>query len=212
LKGFDRIARPYRWAEYASFGPILSRCRFQFLPCTKDADRALVLGDGDGRFTAALLGAAPRVIVDAVDQSSEMLRLLAARCASDRVNTHHIDAMHFDVCGPYDLIVTHFFLDCLSTLEVQSIALRIAAGGVPGTRWLISEFDVPSGAMYWPARLLVRSLYLAFRALAGLHVQQLPAWRTALSEAGFRCVQTLPRLRGILVAEMWELRPTERVR
>src|SRR6185437_1080687 len=52
---FDRLARVYRWMEWLSFGPYLSRCRRAFLPQLRDARRALVLGDGDGRFTAALL-------------------------------------------------------------------------------------------------------------------------------------------------------------
>ena len=66
---FDRIARPYRWLEYLSLGRALERCRFHFLPRLRDCRRALVLGDGDGRFTAKLLDANPSVQVDAVDIS-----------------------------------------------------------------------------------------------------------------------------------------------
>ena len=43
---FDRLARPYRWLEYATFGRTLERCRFHFLPALTSARRALVLGDG----------------------------------------------------------------------------------------------------------------------------------------------------------------------
>jgi len=212
VKGFDRVARLYRWSEYATFGPLLSRCRFEFLSSAKEAQRALVLGDGDGRFTAALLASSPEVIVDAVDQSSEMLRLLSTRCASERVHTHCIDAMRFHLHGPYDLITTHFFLDCLSTNDVEALALRIAANSAPNARWLISDFDIPAGILRWPARLLVRSLYLAFRVLTGLRIQQLPPWRQALEEAGFHCQQSVPRMGGILVAELWVLGPRVRVR
>jgi len=212
VKGFDRVARLYRWAEYATFGPILSRCRLEFLSSANDAHRALVLGDGDGRFTAALLASSPEVVVDAVDQSAEMLRLLSTRCGSERVQRHCIDAMSFHLPVPYDLIATHFFLDCLSTNDVQTLALRIAANGEPKTRWLISEFDIPAGILRWPARLLVRSLYFAFRVLTGMRVQQLPLWRQALRGAGFHCLKSVPRLGGVLVAEIWELRPPVGIR
>ncbi|ADV83777.1 class I SAM-dependent methyltransferase [Terriglobus saanensis] len=212
MKGFDRVARLYRWAEYATFGPILSRCRLEFLSTATDAQLALVLGDGDGRFTAALIGSSPQIVVDAVDQSTEMLRLLSARCDSERVHTHCIDAMRFDVRGPYDLIATHFFLDCLSTSDVHTLSLRIAASSAPKALWLISDFNIPTGVMHWPARMLIRFLYLAFRILAGLRIQQLPAWRRALGEAGFQCLGSVPRLGGILIAEMWELQPPVRIR
>jgi len=212
VKGFDRVARLYRWAEYATFGPILSHCRLEFLSSAKGAQRALVLGDGDGRFTAALLASSPEVVVDAVDQSAEMLRLLSTRCASERVHTHCIDAMRVEVRGPYDLIATHFFLDCLSTNDVETLSLRIAASGAPNARWLISDFDIPAGILHWPARALVRSLYLAFRVLTGMRVKQLPLWRQALRGAGFHRLQRVSRLGGILVAEMWELRPSVGIR
>ncbi len=66
---FDRIARPYRWLEYLSFGPMLERCRFYRIPQLTAARRALVLGDGDGRFLARLLTCNPEVQVDAVDRA-----------------------------------------------------------------------------------------------------------------------------------------------
>ena len=62
---FNRIARPYRWLEYLSFGPLLERCRFHRLPQMVDAKRALVLGDGDGRFLARLLRKNPQIQADA---------------------------------------------------------------------------------------------------------------------------------------------------
>ena len=70
---FDPIARPYRWLEYLSFGRELERRRFRYLPEVKSARRALVLGDGDGRFLAALVRQGGEVSVDYVDLSARML-------------------------------------------------------------------------------------------------------------------------------------------
>src|SRR5206468_3304021 len=52
---FNLIARPYRALEHLTFGPALQRTRTHFLPLLADRQNALILGDGDGRFTAALL-------------------------------------------------------------------------------------------------------------------------------------------------------------
>ena len=56
---FDRIARLYRWGEYALLGPALERTRNHLLPLLAIRRNALVLGDGDGRFLARLLSQNP---------------------------------------------------------------------------------------------------------------------------------------------------------
>ena len=58
---FDLIARPYRWLEYLTFGPTLQQTRLHYLPALLHSRNALVLGDGDGRFIAALLAANPTI-------------------------------------------------------------------------------------------------------------------------------------------------------
>ena len=91
---FNRLARIYRWMELASFGPWLWWCRCTFLDSLPGCRRALVIGDGDGRFTARLLRANPAVQIDAVDASTAMLASLLRRAGSDtyRVRTYCADA------------------------------------------------------------------------------------------------------------------------
>jgi hypothetical protein len=47
----DRIARSYRWLEYAAFGFELERARFDFLEHAAGARRVLVLGEAMGDFS-----------------------------------------------------------------------------------------------------------------------------------------------------------------
>ena len=75
----NRLAGVYAWMEAVTFGPWLSRCRLTFLGEMRSCRRALVLGDGDGRFTARLLRANPEVEIDTVDASTAMLRALLRR-------------------------------------------------------------------------------------------------------------------------------------
>src|SRR5271170_4061872 len=145
---FDRIARPYRWLEYLSFGPLLERCRFYRLPQLADARRALILGDGDGRFLARLLTMNLYLQADIVDLSPAMLRLLKARIASTeataRGTLHCADARDFIPTDSYDLVVTHFFLDCFTTEDLFAMAARIRPRLTPEARWIVSEFAIPS--------------------------------------------------------------------
>jgi SAM-dependent methyltransferase len=210
---FNLIARPYRWLEYLTLGPGLERCRQHFLPNLAGRTHALVLGDGDGRFLARLLQQNPTLQADAVDISATMLHLLRERChraspsAATRLKAHHAEALAFlatSTIGPYDLVVTHFFLDCLTQPELNQLASSIAPRLVPGSLWLVSDFSIPSGSMRWPAKLLVRALYLAFRILTGLRVSRLPDHATALSAAGLTLHARHISLCGMLVSEIWQ--------
>jgi ubiquinone/menaquinone biosynthesis C-methylase UbiE len=204
---FNRLARVYRWMEWLSFGPWLWQCRCAFLSDLKFSRRALILGDGDGRFTARLLHENPSVLTDAVDASSAMLSQLVRRCGptAARVRPNLADARAFmPPSRDYDLIVTHFFLDCLTSTEVASLAVRLREHVTPGAAWLVSEFAIPQG---WFGRVVARPvvaiLYRIFGILTGLKVRRLPNHREALTQAGFALRKNRQWLCGLLVSELW---------
>ncbi len=207
---FNPVARAYRWAEYCTFGHALERCRFHFLAslAARQSTNALVLGDGDGRFLGRLLAQNRTLQADAVDCSSAMLALLSQRCsdASVRVTPHLADARTFTPPrADYDLIATHFFLDCLTGPELDAFIPRIASHTRPGALWIVSEFHVPErGPLRMPAAALVRLLYVAFRALTGLRPTRLPNHAAALATSGFRRISHQPSLGGLLVSELWQ--------
>lgn len=206
---FDHLARPYRWLEYLTFGPLLARCRFHRVPELGHARHALVLGDGDGRFLARLLAANPGLRADVVDQSPAMLRLLQARAealgAAHRIRIYEADALAFRPAetAVYDLVITHFFLDCFNTEQVCGLARNIRPHLAPGAVWIISEFSIPQGLAAVPARILVRSLYFAFRMLTGLRTRALPRHDVALTQIGLRLQGRHCFLFGLLASERW---------
>jgi hypothetical protein len=204
---FNLIARPYRWLEYLTLGRALERCRLHFLPLLFDQKHALVLADGDGRFLAALLTANRHLHADAIDTSETMLQLLSHRCAAsaDRLQTHHTSALAFAPTGPYDLVVTHFFLDCLSQSDLETLAARIGPALAPKALWLVSDFHIPSSPMRLPARILVRALYFSFRILTGLRTTHLPDHATALTQAGLTRIAHYRSLAGLLTTELWQI-------
>ena len=210
---FNQIAKPYRWLEYLTFGKTLQTCRTHYLPQLLDRRNALILGDGDGRFTSKLLAANPDINVLVVDISATMLELLRKRCesttpnASTRLRTLNANALTFPLNDSeisYDLVVTHFFLDCLTQPELDSLVTRINPTLPPEALWLISDFRIPAGIMYLPAKLLIRSLYLAFRLLTGLRTTHLPDYATPLTNAGLTRIAHEHRLVGSLTTELWQ--------
>jgi ubiquinone/menaquinone biosynthesis C-methylase UbiE len=204
---FDSVARVYRWLEYLSFGPWLSRCRTACLEDLTTPRHALVLGDGDGRFLRRLLILHPRLTADVVDSSERMLRELNGRLRrvqlEGRVQLHHADALTWQPVKQYDLIVTHFFLDCFFPDQLELLFDRILAHAEPGARWVVSEFAIPSNN--WVARTIVSFLYRAFGLLTGLRVRALPDYASLLRRRGLILADQHSFLRGLLRSELWFL-------
>ena len=205
---FDHLAPVYRWLEWLTFGPYLQRARGAYIDSAGGARRGLVMGDGDGRFTAMLLARNRSVRVDAVDVSEAMLKSLQRRAGADagRLTTQRVDLRHWnpEPGARYDLVVTHFFLDCLTDEEALALAGRVRASTDGGALWIISEFAVPAGVYgRLIARPVIALLYLAFGLLTGLRVRRLPDYRAALRATGWMPFRQKLWLGGLLTSEMW---------
>lgn len=196
----DPLAPWYRWLEYIAFGGALQSRRVAFLSDVANARRALVLGDGDGRFLVRLLEQNRGVSVDYIDLSSRMLGLARHRAGTGRVVYHHADALTIQLpeCE-YDLICTHFFLDCLDDANAAALVARVSAATVPKSRWLISEFRQQT---FW-ARAIVRALYVFFQLTTGLKTTTLPDYHPLLMRAGFHLQRSERAGFGLLVSELW---------
>jgi SAM-dependent methyltransferase len=208
---FNRLARVYRWLEWFTFGPILWKCRCAYLAEMKHRRSALVIGDGDGRFTVKLLEENPHIAVDAVDASDSMLRRLMQNAGNNagRVHSHLADArqLHF-AARKFDLVATHFFLDCLTTADVESLAMRLREALTSDATWVVSEFAVPDNRYgRFIARPIVTALYFAFGCLTGLTIRELPRHHEALQRAGFILTNERKWLSGLLVSELWKPGP-----
>lgn len=215
---FDPLARLYRWMEFFSFGPMLARCRFSFLERCRLAHRALLLGDGDGRFAGRLITENPDMAVDAVDASGVMLAELRRRVeaknpgAVARLRTVQTDIRTFtpDRSG-YDLVVTHFFLDCLDEDEIDTLAARLIPHLSASANWVVSEFAIPNrGLRRYTARGVIGFLYFAFHLLTRLRIRWLPNYAPILERHGFTCAERVSFLGGLLIAEHWQRQPATR--
>lgn len=225
---FDGLARIYRWMEWATFGPFLWNCRSHFLSDLGKCRKALVLGDGDGRFTARLLETNPQIEIVAIDASPKMLQALLDRAGTNRTRVR-ILSRDIRLWQPevttgstsqktsedpeenrtqdtgFDLVVSHFFLDCLTTEEVQALARKVQACLVPEGRWLISDFAIPHNRFgNVVARPLVSALYLSFRILTDLRVSRLPEYSAALQQIHLIRNNRKEFLGSLLVTEFWQ--------
>ncbi len=206
------IAPWYEPVEHLCFGRALERRRNAFLGDLQDVRTALSCGDGDGRFTAALLQSSSQVKVTAVDASPRMVEIADRRIRAmgaglqERADYHCAEVRTFHPPQTsFDLIATHFFLDCFSTRDATAVIHRIAGWAAPRSRWIVSEFcqpPTPVGQLWTGA--IIRSLYAAFRVTTGLRVTHLPNYRPALQSVGFELRKQQHACGGLLVSELWE--------
>ncbi|MGH9645857.1 MAG: class I SAM-dependent methyltransferase [Bryobacteraceae bacterium] len=197
----DLIAPHYWWIERLGMGRALERRRRWFLPEIGNARRALVLGDGDGRFLRELLRRSSAVRADYVDLSGRMLELARRRAGIDRVDYKQADALTLRLPhDEYDLIATHFFFDCFGPSELERLIGRIADVAKPGAQWIVSEFRTSNV----PARLVVSALYLFFGITTGLKTRRLADHRPIMRAHGFRLMSASLSSGALVVSELWE--------
>jgi len=206
---FDPVARLYRWLEYLSFGPWLARCRSAQLAHLTGARHALLLGDGDGRFLLQLLAVNSGLRADVVDSSPSMLTILDRRVrqsGGENIRPHLADALQWEPCGHYDLIVSHFFLDCFFPHQLEQLFDRVLPHAQPGAQWVVSEFAVPRNPLTaFLARGIIAALYRVFGLLTGLPVRALPDYAGCMVRRGLVLSHERRFLAGLLRSELWTL-------
>lgn len=180
---FDFVAPFYRRLETLVFGQQLQVARCAFVRQISGAQRALVVGDGDGRFLAELVQAQPELEVDYLDASARMLELARARVGSERVRFLHADLLEAaQPAARYDLVATHFFLDCFAEPALREVVEKLSAAATDDAIWLVADFRE---TRRWFGRLMLAAMHLFFRALAGIEARRLVDYQPFLRAAGF---------------------------
>ena len=203
--GFDRLAPFYRVMEMLGAGGKLQHCRLRFLGEIPAPRAILIAGEGHGRFLPECVRRFPEAHVTVVDSSRRMLAISRRKVRSSRVDFVHADFL--DLVGPsarYDLVVTHFFLDCFPEDELAVVVAKLGRMATPEAHWLLADFEVaPGGAARWRSRLIVAALYRFFRSVTGIHATRLVPPEIMLDKAGFSRHSRETSDWGLLKSEWW---------
>jgi len=188
---FDTLAPYYRIMEWVTAAGVLQRCRTAFLAETANCRRALLLGEGPGRFLVELLRANPRVVVTCVERSPRMIEEAQRGLKEsdlDRVHFVPADALTWQPPqNKFDLVVTNFFLDCFRRDELKGLVAKIAASATTDARWLLADFREPeTGWRRWRGRAALALMYGFFRVATGLSASRLTPPDGFLAAGGFR--------------------------
>jgi ubiquinone/menaquinone biosynthesis C-methylase UbiE len=208
---FDPLAPAYRWMEFVLAGEKLQRCRTAFLNHVADARDILILGEGNGRFLVECAQVSSSARITCVDESARMLELAKQRL--ERVgSSRNVQFLRYDALtwvpprGAFDLIVTHFFLDCFRPDQLEKLLASLAYACRPGARWLLADFQIPDrGLARWRAAAIHQLMYAFFRLATRLPARRLTAPDPMLKSAGFVLKQRMVAEWQLLHSDLWQL-------
>lgn len=202
---FDRLAPFYRTMERFTAGDKLQHCRVAFLGEIPEPRKVLLAGEGHGRFLPECVKRFPAARIVVVDASQRMLEIAAAQVNSKRVEFVLADFLKWQgPPGEFDLIVSHFFLDCFPPNELAAVVRKLGELAAPQAEWLLADFEIaPAGPARWRSRLIVATLYRFFRLVTGLKAAALIPPDRDLEKAGFTRHRRITSDWGLLKSEWW---------
>lgn len=208
---FDTLAPWYGMLEWIAFGDDLQRCRVACLGEIAAPRRALIVGEGNGRFLCELLRLHPGVEIHCIDASQRMLQL--ARKRIDRELPHHagrVRFLHQDITqwhaseNHYDLVVTHFVLDCFPEAKLAGVIKKLARAATDDANWLLADFCIPPTRYATArARIWVAIMYLFFRVTTQIEASQLIDPTPFMRAERFALARPHFFQKGMLKSEMW---------
>lgn len=209
---FDVLAPHYRWMEFVLAGNKLQCCRTAFLNRVGDAKKVLIVGEGNGRFLVECRRALPHAKILCADASQRMLSLarrrLAKRCGGcERTEFVCADALAWSPPErSFDLIVTHFFLDCFQREQLESLTVKFAAVAAPGANWLLADFQMAqSGMDRYRSKAILWLMYRFFRVVTRLPASRLVSPDDSLGRRGFALRERRVTEWGLLRSDWWQL-------
>jgi len=208
---FDAIAPWYRALETIAFGNALQRARIAGLDAVGSPRRVLIVGEGNGRFLVELLQRHPLIRIDCVDSSERMLDMARRQVLQivpqelGRVAFFQEDVRSWSPNDRYDLIVTHFLLDCFGTQQVGNVVAKLAQAAAPNAIWLLADFRIPeNGLAHAHARAWLALMYWFFRSTARIEARELVDPSPFLRAEGFTLERQLLFCYGMLKSELWQ--------
>jgi ubiquinone/menaquinone biosynthesis C-methylase UbiE len=208
---FQKLAAHYHWLENIFAGGLMQRCRTTFLARTKNCRRALLVGEGTGKFLVELLRCNPQIQITCVEHCAGMIKQARQRLAAEKLDATRIEFKQMDVLDwlppseKFDLIVTNFFLDCFPAEQLERLIPQLAESTTAEAVWLLADFREPEcGWRRWRAKMILAMLYAFFKLTTSLSASWLTPPDKFLAEAGFNLVDRRFASFGFAHADFWQ--------
>ncbi|MFL5729548.1 MAG: class I SAM-dependent methyltransferase [Cytophagaceae bacterium] len=186
---FDFIASYYDSLSRLVFGDSIHRSQMQFLNTIPENSKVLIIGGGSGRFLKDLLLKFQVRNVLYVEHSAEMIRLSKKAIVniqgSSAVQFRHGTEEDLKADEVFDVVITPFIFNLFERKQLSAFAgklnLHLKQGGI----WLFSDFKISENRFHkvWQ-KLLLKTMYIFFKYIAGLKNSRLEKFDDAFNEMG----------------------------
>jgi tRNA (cmo5U34)-methyltransferase len=191
---FDLVAPIYDALASFVFAGAIRRAQLALIPRLADAHSLMIIGGGTGWFLLELLQRVGVERVLYVEKSPKMLsysRDLIAKCAPESLHRVEFrlgteESLSAED-GPFDVIVTNFFLDLFSDDNSAGVAECLHAHLAPKGRWLFVDFQLPEGGLARAsARALFKVMFTFFNVVANMESRRPPNYEQIFGRLGMR--------------------------
>lgn len=118
--------------------------------------------------------------------------------------------LHYDITNwappqnHYDLVVTHFVLDCFPQARLARVVKNLAAAAKPDAEWLLADFRLPErGFARLQAQAWLATMYPFFRLTARIPASELIDPTRFVQAEGFAPAHQHLFRQGMLKSELW---------
>lgn len=188
------FARLYQGCERIVFGNALQKCRTAFLDQCQG--RVLSIGEGDGRFSEALLVQNPEVDLKIIEPDETMHALIRERVP-------YAEFTNLEAAEACDVIVLNFVLDLFNRKEAEAFLKSLP----PTKNLIVGDFfpqEVNGTVERFWAKALVWIMYRFFNFFTSLKTRSLPPTRKILTSQGLSCTEENSQWAGLIQAQRWE--------
>lgn len=200
VTGYNRLAAFYVWLERLAFGNALNKARFSLLAELKDAQKILILGEGDGRFLARALASLPLANFLVLEQSPKMIALAKQRLTKRELSrvqfiemqltkTHLAEDLQLATAS-FDAVVSCFFLDMFEAAEICNLIETFQRYLKATGSWYYVDFcQSQTGFQALYARFFLKLMYRFFAWQTALQTRNLVNPHSLFEAKGFRLIR-----------------------
>jgi ubiquinone/menaquinone biosynthesis C-methylase UbiE len=206
---FDLLAPHYRWMEAVLAGDKLQKCRVHWLDSVRHCRRALLVGEGNGRFLEVCAERLPDAQFTIVDASAKMLHEAEMRWRNaggdNRATFIHATLPGLKLPQSFDLVVTNCFFDCFNREQLPMVVEDIARCATDDAIWLVTDFNIPqSGWPKWRAKAVLQLAYTFFRLTTKIAAREICPPDEFLRNSGFQLSQRVEADAGLIYSAVWK--------
>ncbi|MCM8533545.1 MAG: class I SAM-dependent methyltransferase [Lentisphaeraceae bacterium] len=194
---FSPIAPIYDLLGSLFFGGQLHRSQLKNLSkLPHKFESILIIGGGTGKFLKDLVQSKIFKQLTYIDISPKMIELAKSK-VSDGKNINFIIGDESTIPNQsFDLIITHYFLDCFDQDKFEEFSKVLLSKLTVGGYWSMVDFHLNSTSAH-SKKLFVSFLYKFFKITCKLNAKELPNFETWFSENleivedSFNCMRLL---------------------